>query len=268
MIEKVSIAGSGNVAIHIAPALVHAGVKVVNIYSRNLQHAASLAISVGATPVDQISLLDDNAQLLLVALPDKVIPEFASELKQRGNFNGIVAHTSGSQPLSVLTDHFISTGVFYPLQSFSRFSQPDIKEVPFCIEASNNELAKELSELARRITGNVRFLNSQQRAIVHLAAVFACNFSNHMYALSADILEKEGIKADILQPLIRETANRVGELHPGMMQTGPAVRGDFQTIDSHLKLLEKFPELTPVYLLISKSIAGWESRVKDRITKS
>lgn len=260
MIERVSIAGSGNVAIHLAPALFTAGVKVVSIYSRNLQHASSLAASVGAIPVDQITLLDDNAELILIALPDKVIPEFASELKQNGNFRGIVAHTCGSQPLSVLSDLFDKTGVFYPLQSFSRFSQPDIKEVPFCIEASNNNLALNLSELAGRISGNVRFLDSQQRAIVHLAAVFACNFSNHMYALSADILEKEGIKTDILLPLIRETANRLGGVHPGMLQTGPAVRGDYQTMDFHLELLEKFPELKPVYLQISDSIARWVSR--------
>jgi predicted short-subunit dehydrogenase-like oxidoreductase (DUF2520 family) len=268
MINKVSIAGSGNVAMHIAPALSAAGVKVVSIYSRNLQHASSLAALAGAIPVDHISLLDDNAELLLIALPDKVIPEFASQLKQNGNFLGIVAHTCGSQPLSVLSDLFDKAGVFYPLQSFSRFSQPDIKEVPFCIEASNNELALNLSELAGRISGTVRFLDSQQRAIVHLAAVFACNFSKHMYALSADILEKEGIKADILQPLIRETANRLGDLHPGMLQTGPAVRGDFQTIDSHLKLLKEFPELKPVYMQISDSIAGWESRSKIRIIKT
>jgi predicted short-subunit dehydrogenase-like oxidoreductase (DUF2520 family) len=268
MIERISIAGSGNVAIHLAPALFAVGVKVVNIYSRNFQHASSLAALVGAIPVDQISLLNENADLLLIALPDMVIPEFASELKRSGNFHGIVAHTSGSQPLSVLRDLFDKAGVFYPLQSFSRFSQPDINEVPFCIEASDNELALNLSKLALRISGNVRFLDSQQRAIVHLAAVFACNFSNHMYALSADILEKEGIKADILQPLIRETANRLGELHPGMLQTGPAVRGDYQTMDFHLKLLEEFPELKSAYLLISKSIASWESKAKTRIIKT
>jgi len=260
MIERISIAGSGNVAIHLAPALFAAGVKIVSIYSRNLQHASSLAALVGAIPVDQISLLDDNAELLLIALPDKVIPEFAAELKRNGNFNGMVAHTSGSQPLSVLSNLFAEAGVFYPLQSFSRFSKPVIKEVPFCIEAHNNGLALKLSQLASRISGDVRLLDSQQRAIVHLAAVFACNFSNHMYALSADILEKEGIKTDILLPLIRETANRLGGVHPGMLQTGPAVRGDSQTMDFHLELLEKFPELKPVYLQISDSIARWVSR--------
>ena len=263
-IERVTIAGSGNVATHLAKALVKAGIEIVKIYSRNLEHASNLANVVDATAVNDIAELDNAAQMLLIALPDRVIPSFAQEVKEKSTFSGIVTHTCGSQPLSVLDSVFAKAGVFYPLQTFNRFNHPDMDKVPFCIEGSDDEVKNALAHLAGLISKDVRFIDSGQRASLHLAAVFACNFTNHMYALSADILETAGVEPDILRPLILETTMQLGELHPGLMQTGPAVRGDESTMAFHQELLHNHPQVSELYRQISESIVRWETTNKHK----
>lgn len=259
-IKHISIAGSGNVATHLAQAFVSTGIKIDKIYSRNLNHAAELASAVGAIGVGNVADFDNASQILLIALPDSVIPWFAGELKQAGNFSGIVAHTCGPQPLDVLDAIFEKAGVFYPLQTFNRFNKPDMHKVPFCIEGSSDEIEEMLAHLAGLISADVRFIDSHQRAMLHLAAVFACNFTNHMYALSADILENTGVGHDILRPLILETAKQVGELNPGFSQTGPAVRGDFPTMLFHQEMLKDHPEVMELYQQISESIVHWKTK--------
>jgi predicted short-subunit dehydrogenase-like oxidoreductase (DUF2520 family) len=259
-IEFISIAGSGNIATHLAQAFVRAGVKVDKIYSRHLSHASTLASAAGAMAIDDISELDNTSQVLLIALPDRVIPGFAGELQQAGNFQGIVAHTCGPQPLSVLESVFEKAGVLYPLQTFNRFNKPDMRQVPFCIEGNSKEVEEILANLAGLISADVRFIDSRQRAMLHLAAVFACNFTNHMYALAADILENAGVDHDILRPLILETAQQVRELNPGFSQTGPAVRGDIPTMLFHQEMLKDFPEVKELYQQISESIVLWKTK--------
>ena len=258
-IERVTIAGSGNVATHLAKAFIKAGIKVAKIYSRNLEHASKLANVVGATAVNDVAELDNVAQMLLIALPDRVIPSFAIEVNEKSSFSGIVAHTCGSQPQSVLDSVFSKAGVFYPLQTFNRFNHPDMDKVPFCIEGSDDGVKNSLADLARLISGDVRFIDSRQRANLHLAAVFACNFTNHMYALSADILENAGVGSDIMRPLILETTQQIGDTHPGLMQTGPAVRGDASTIAFHQELLQNHPDVSELYRQISESIVRWKT---------
>ncbi|MBW6491040.1 MAG: DUF2520 domain-containing protein [Lentimicrobium sp.] len=256
-IKKISLAGSGNVASHLAPAFALAGIEIINIYSPNPNHASLLANTIGAVPINDVALFDNSAECLIIAIPDQAIAEFAFSLKNNGSFTGLIAHTSGSQPLSVLSNLFPHSGVFYPLQTFSKFSHPVLSEVPFCIEASSPDHEEGLCQLAGLISQDVRLINSKQRAMIHLAAVFACNFANHMYALASDILQMAGIKPDILSSLITETANRLGPTHPGFLQTGPAVRGDASTLNFQLQLLNDFPELIPIYRQISESIVKW-----------
>lgn len=261
MNKSISIAGSGNVATHLATAFFDAGVNIEQIFSRNLNHAQALAHKVGALAVDNAGLIDNSADVLIIALPDEIIESFASQVKANGNFTGLVAHTSGTQPLSVL-EMFENSGVFYPLQSFSRFSNPLMKEVPFCLEAVNSETLQHLTLLASMISENVREVCSNQRAVIHLAAVFACNFSNHMYAISSDLLKDAGIDGSILKPLIRETANRLTDLHPALLQTGPAVRGDGSTMEKHQQLLENYPVYMEIYKMLSNSIVSANEKTK------
>ena len=263
-IECIHIAGSGNVATHLANALVKAGIKIKKIYSRNLDHASTLANAIGATSTNDVAALDNAAQMLLIALPDRIVPSFAREVKDKSSFLGIVAHTCGSQPLSVLDSVFSKAGVFYPLQTFNRFNQPDMDKVPFCIEGSDAEVKDTLAHLAGLISTDVRFIDSGQRANLHLAAVFACNFTNHMYALSADILENVDVGPDIMRPLILETVQQLGEFHPGLMQTGPAVRGDVSTMAFHRDLLHDHPHARELYRQISESIVRWHTANKHR----
>jgi predicted short-subunit dehydrogenase-like oxidoreductase (DUF2520 family) len=261
MNKGISIAGSGNVATHLAKAFFDAGVRIEQIFSRNLSHAEALAQKVGARAVDRPELISNDAGVLILALPDEAIEPFAAEVNAAGHFDGIVAHTSGTQPLSALR-MFENSGVFYPLQSFSRFSNPLMKEVPFCLEAVNSETLQHLTSLASLISENVREVCSAQRAVLHLAAVFACNFSNHMYAISADLLKDAGIDGSILKPLIRETANRLTDIHPALLQTGPAVRGDGSTMGKHKQLLENYPVYREIYKMLSNSIVSAKEKTK------
>ncbi len=260
IIRSVSFAGAGNVAHHLAPAFSRAGCKIRHIISRTSGSAAILAAAVNAQAGTDISVFDDSTDLLVIAIPDNSIPEFADALQKTGRFQGVVVHTSGSQPLDVLSKRFAKCGVFYPLQSFSRYSNPMVDEIPVCIEASRPETAGLLKELASRISGDVRDINSDQRAVIHLSAVFASNFTNHMYALATDLLKPTGVAPDILYPLIRETALRLRGQDPAMLQTGPAVRGDQSTIQRHLEMLAKSPEIQEMYKTLSNSIAKLKQR--------
>ncbi|MHC1776319.1 MAG: Rossmann-like and DUF2520 domain-containing protein [Lentimicrobium sp.] len=253
-ISSVSFAGAGNVAGYLAPALMHAGFKIVSIFSRNAEKAGELASLTGAKPVWLVDDIVDQADLLILALPDEVIPGFSMSLKNAGKFNGIVAHTSGSQSLGSITRYHAQGGVFYPLQSFTRFSSPDISKVPFCIEGATPEIAEKLVEVAECLSGDVRLIDTPQRAQIHLAAVFACNFTNYLYSVADCLLAESGVQPDILMPLIRETALRISGGDAAVMQTGPAVRKDWSTIDMHLNMLRNHPEWKEIYKTISELI--------------
>jgi predicted short-subunit dehydrogenase-like oxidoreductase (DUF2520 family) len=144
-------------------------------------------------------------------------------------------------------------GVFYPLQTFSKNKKADFKTIPICLEANNTSTLKVIQSLGKSISNNVRTINSEQRKVVHLSAVFACNFTNHFYAIASDILASKKLSLDILKPLIEETANKIKNNSPAKMQTGPAIRGDKKTMNAHLKLLEN-KEYKKLYKLMSESI--------------
>lgn len=253
-VQRISFAGSGNVAWHLASALFRAGFEIKSVYSRNAESAGLLAAAVGAKLVTSVSEIDRETDLLILALPDQVIPEFSAELKRIGKFQGIVAHTSGSQSLDVLSRNHNMAGVIYPLQSFTRKSAPDISVVPFCIEGSSPQVAEILAEVAGSLSADVRFIDSARRASIHLAAVFACNFSNYLYAVSDCLLTRSAVNPDILLPLIRETAGRLKGGDAASLLTGPAVRKDWSTIDKHLSMLQHYPDLVELYKTLSNHI--------------
>jgi len=253
-VKRISFAGSGNVAGHLASALFRAGFEIKSIYSRNAESAGLLAATVGAKSVTSVSEIDSETELFILALPDQVIPEFSVALKKNGRFKGIVAHTSGTQTLDALTKDHQMAGVFYPLQSFTRNSHPDISVVPFCIEGSSPLVAETLAAVARTLSVDVRLIDSARRASIHLAAVFACNFSNYLYAVSDCLLTRSGVNPDILLPLIRETAGRLKGGDAASHLTGPAVRKDWSTIDKHLSMLSENPDLTELYKTLSNHI--------------
>lgn len=265
----VSIAGSGNVGSFLATELFNAGCVIRQIFSRKLENAQKLAEKVGAEPIDAISFIDLNIQLLIVALPDKVIPEFCKALKKSQtesegltgdiiyiNPDLCVASTAGSVMLSELSQYFSHCGVLYPLQSFTMKTKPDARNIPFCLEGTDSETNNKLMSVALLISNDVRFVNSEQRLILHMAAVFVSNFSNHLFAIANRIIQQSDLEFNILWPLIYETVNRLRECKPEEVQTGPAVRNDSQTIEKHLVLLDHYDNknFKKIYELISRSI--------------
>ena len=252
MIEIV-ILGSGNVATHLFKAfLATEGIKVKQVYNHS---PASLDYFQGKTETTtRISELTE-ADVYILALKDDVIPAVAAQLK---NKNGLVVHTSGSVPIGALgaCEH---RGVFYPLQTFSREKEVNYSGVPFCLEANDPNDMELLKTLANRISGKAYEIDSQQRKKLHLAAVFVCNFVNHLYAVGEQICQKSDIPFDILKPLISETANKVQQASPAKVQTGPAIRNDRSTINAHLELMET-PENIKIYELLTSAIQSFHGK--------
>lgn len=205
----------------------------------------------GVSSTSDFNELNKEADLYLIAVPDDNIPEIANRLKLG---SALLVHTSGSVSMDVLKSATENFGIFYPLQSFSRNKDTEFTKIPICIESNKEENSILLEQLASRISDNIHRLNSDQRKIVHIAAVFANNFVNHMYSSAAKILKERDISFDILLPLIRETANKVFEENPDNTQTGPAQRKDIGIINEHLDYLKRHHELRNIYQIITDDI--------------
>lgn len=248
---RVVIIGSGNVASHLAKALHKANVEVAQIWSNTYENAVFLADLVNAKPIKQLNEVDENADFCLISVKDDAIPEIAKKLL---NFKGIIVHTSGAVNLNVFDGLAVNYGVFYPLQTFSKSKRVSFDNIPLCVEANNQNTLDNLKLFANKLSHNVREIDSEKRKILHLAAVFACNFTNHLYALAEEILEANQLNFEILRPLITETANKVQHALPLQVQTGPAIRNDEETLKKHEELLVKQPQLLNIYKTLSDSI--------------
>lgn len=249
-IRSIVIIGSGNVATHLGTAFKQSGFSIDVVYSREQEHAAQLAAKLGAIPYTQIDLLPTHADLYLIAVKDTAIAEVAESLPR---VKGLVVHTSGTTGIDVLQKH-ARAGVFYPLQSLSKNATIAMEFIPVLLETNHPEDLHKLETLAQTCGSKTLEVNSENRQVVHMAAVFANNFSNYLYVVAEQILQTKGVSIDILKPLILETAKKVQDHQPSEMQTGPAVRNDVSTMDNHLKLLENMPRYREIYALLSKGI--------------
>ncbi len=248
---KVVVIGAGNVATHLAKAIYAANVQVTQIWSYHKENAITLAAQVNAKAIDNLGGLDLTADICFVSIKDDAIADVANQLK---SFKGLIAHTSGAVNLNIFESQFDNYGVFYPLQTFSKNKEISFADIPLCLEANNESSLNRLKELAVRLSKNIVEINSEKRKILHLAAVFACNFTNHLYALADEILKANQLEFDILRPLIAETAAKVQNAFPLDVQTGPAIRSDEQTLIKHQELLLQQPQLLEIYKTLSNSI--------------
>ena len=248
---KISLIGSGNVATHLGKAFQSAGHEIAEVCSRSAENAALLAASLKASALTDLSALSHEVDLLLIAVRDDAIENILAGLNFRKT---IVAHTAGSIPMEILGGSSPNYGVFYPFQTFSKIREPELSGLPLCIEASNLETLENLEVLAKSINGRPYRTASAQRQVLHLAAVFACNFSNHLYAVAERLLEQNRLPFDLLRPLIKETAAKALDVSPREAQTGPAARGDRKVIAGHLALLEGQPGLKELYSALTESI--------------
>ncbi len=245
MIEKVTIIGSGNVASQLAPALADQ-VTIREVHSRNAQSGRELAHRVNAPFVEHIEELEPS-DLFLVIVQDDQVPEVLKHIPDEQ----AVAITSGNTDLSVGTG-FRKAGIFYPLQTFTRGRKLQIFEVPFLIEGNSTGFAQELFDLAWKVSRNVQFADSEKRKHLHLAAVFTNNFVNHLLYLSTKQLQEKDIDPELLHPLLKETVAKLLEIGPFAAQTGPARRGDLETIRFQLAQLSGTNR--EIYKLLSESI--------------
>ncbi|WP_297101177.1 Rossmann-like and DUF2520 domain-containing protein [uncultured Draconibacterium sp.] len=248
---KIAFIGAGNVATHLATELKKCGHEIVQIYSRTEKSAKQLADSLETNYTISKESITEEADIYFVALKDSAVDEVLSEI----NFGAkLLVHCSGSLPMKVLSEFAKNYGVFYPMQTFSKSRKVDFKKIPIFVEASSEENLHILEEIANEVSESVTVLDSEKRKSLHIAAVFACNFANHCYAMAAKYLESKELPFEILRPLIMETAQKVQELHPKDAQTGPAIRFDENIINSHLSQLKEMPDLQELYNSISKSI--------------
>jgi len=250
-IKSISFAGAGNVATHLARAFNNEGYPVTGIYSPGMASATVLASEVGAKVCTSIKELDQLADLIIISVPDHAFSEVLEALCPTQK---IIIHTSGGLDLAGMREKAAKCGVIYPLQTFSKNTVVNIKEVPFCIEASDKELLEELHTLASSVSDVVLEIDSEKRRVLHLSAVFAGNFSNNMYAVAAEILKSAELSFQLLHPLILETARKATLQAPLEAQTGPARRKDHVTMEAHETMLEKSDLYRQIYELLSKSI--------------
>ncbi|NLT04498.1 MAG: DUF2520 domain-containing protein [Bacteroidales bacterium] len=250
----ITLIGAGRVANHLGPALFKAGHRFEQVYSRTMAHASELADTLGAEAVDQPAAIKPGADLYLCALSDDALTTVLDEMPLNQWDNPLLVHTAGSLPLSLLAPYTNRAGVLYPLQTFSPNRPLDLTSLPLFVEATDDTTLQMISALATDISGVVKPLASEKRLTLHLAAVYACNFVNHLYGVAGELLEEDGLDFSLLLPLIDETAAKVHDLAPREAQTGPAVRNDRRVIDKHLLLLANHPEKAALYKLLSEHI--------------
>ncbi|MCC8144607.1 MAG: DUF2520 domain-containing protein [Tannerellaceae bacterium] len=247
---KVVFIGAGNVATRLSLEMQRVGFQIEQIYSHTEGSAALLAEQLGCSWATQVSHLIDDADLYIFSLKDAVLESVIRSVTPN---KGLWVHTAGSMPLSVFEGHIERYGVLYPLQTFSKERPVNFNNIPFFLETSLDEDADFLKNIASALSGNVSFLTSEQRSRLHLAAVFVCNFANHMFALGSKIVKEYGIDPAVLLPLIDETTAKIHSMSPQQAQTGPAVRYDENVIERHLSLLAD-EHLKIIYQTISQSI--------------
>lgn len=253
-IQSVVMIGAGNVATHLAQALKKAGYSITAICARSESSTQSLARLIGqeVQQVTDIARLP-IADLYILAVSDNAISELATRWPKHCR-RGTVVHTSGSVAMETLNGVGEHYGVLYPLQTFSKERSLDFSQVPCFVEGNSRETEQNLLLLAQKLSAKVQLLSSELREKLHLAAVFAGNFTNHLYDLASQLTEKYGLSPDFLAPLLEETIAKAISLTPHIAQTGPARRGDQNVLDKHLALLHDNPKMQILYQLLSDSI--------------
>ncbi|MEG0796539.1 MAG: DUF2520 domain-containing protein [Odoribacter sp.] len=262
--KRIILIGAGNVAHHLAPALLKSGMNLCQIYSRSIESARELGEKTGITYTSDIFAIYPDGDIYIFCVSDDVM--FALYKSIRINKKAIVLHTSGSLPMDIFKPYSAHCGVLYPLQSFTKKRDLDFREIPLCIEASDTKVMQVLREMAGLLSIRVEEISSEKRKYLHLAAVLANNFVNYFYGIAGNLLEKEGLDFSLLRPLIFETAHKVMLMSPENAQTGPAKRGDEGILNVHKDLLKDNQKLLNLYTQMSDLIR--ESVVKQAELKT
>lgn len=255
---RIVILGSGNLADSLAMAVVKSELNLIQIYARNIEQGQELAQRCGCDYTDSIESVA-KADLYILAVSDRSIEALSEQLNV--DDNSVLAHTSGCVSIDTLSQKIKNRAVIYPLQTFTKGREIDLHTAPVMIEGTTTQAIACARLFAENISGKVIEISSEKRAKVHLAAVFANNFVNHMYTVGEKLINQADLPFDLLKPLIDETARKAIESEsPISVQTGPAVRNDYQTKSKHCEMLQYQVELKTMYINLSNSI--WETSKK------
>ena len=245
--KSISLIGSGNVATHLGLALKKNNYQITQVFSRTLENAKKLAVILNSEAINNLSELK-TVDLIIISVKDNAITKIIKKIN-----NLPVVHTSGSVDLAIFGDKFKQCGVFYPVQTFNKNIDLDFSNIPICIETNDKEFEKEIKHLANCISNTVICMTSKQRKQLHIAAVFSSNFSNHMFSIAQELLNKSGVEFSILLPLIQQTIKKLEKNKAKNVQTGPARRKDTAIIQEHLTNIQD-KDIRDIYHKISESI--------------
>ncbi len=245
--NSIVLIGSGNVATHLGLILQNKGFIIKQVYSRDIKNAKILATKLNTKFTNNLTNLKE-ADLFIIAIKDDAIKEIIPKLKKKN-----IVHTSGSVSINIFNKKHENFGVFYPLQTFNKEIKIELTKTPICIEANNTDFKNILIKIAKKISEQVVCVNSKQRKQIHIAAIFASNFTNHMFTIADKILSKSDLNFSILIPLINKTISKLQEDTPKKIQTGPAKRNDIKIIKSHIKEIDDH-DIKLIYQNISNNI--------------
>lgn len=248
--KNITFLGSGNVATHFSVELQKKGYNIIQIWSKTKKSAQELSSKLNCEWT--INLADlIKTDLIIISIKDDAIKQVISEIRDK---NIPIIHTSGTTNIDVFKDNK-TCGVIYPLQTLNKKTHINLNEIPLFIEANNKRFEEVLFKIAEDLNKNsITIMKSSDRKVLHLAAIFACNFSNHMITISESITEGYNLDFEVLKPIINQTFKNIQNQSPRLSQTGPAIRRDLKMIQEHLKILKNKPELKALYSLISENI--------------
>lgn len=260
-ISNIVLIGAGNLATNLAISLKNHGFNILQIYSRTTESARKLANRIGCDFTVSIETLNNDADMYIVSVVDNALPDLISHIPDKYK-HAVFCHTAGSISIDVFSaHHFDKYGVLYPMQTFNKERIVDFENIPFFIESINEESDNALNQVAQTLSNRVYSVSTDARKILHIAAVFACNFSNHMYNISEYLLNKYNIPFDVMLPLIDETSAKIHYMSPKQAQTGPAARRDYKVIKEHIYILEKEKSIMDIYKLISDDIINGSNKL-------
>ncbi len=248
---RIVFIGSGNIAFFFATRLYRKGHEIVQVYSRTRAHGDLLAVLTHSEVTDCLGEIVDDADVYILAIKDDALAEVAAGLSFKGK---TVIHCAGAVPLDVLGDISEHKAVIWSLYSIKKSNLPPGPNIPLIVEASNPVAATVALQLAGDISETVLETDFRQRQLLHVCAVFANNFTNHLFSIAQKLCEEHTLPFEVLHPIIRQTTGQIAFLPPSENQTGPAVRKDFRTIEKHLDLLKQHPGWQQIYADISESI--------------
>jgi len=264
-IRKIVCIGAGNMATNLTIALQKANLDILQVYSRTKNSALQLATSLNCSYTTNFETIYKGADLYLVSLPDDAVIQLAPTLGQIEP-ESIMVHTGGSLSLNALARYRSNAGVFYPMQTVQKNAPISFNKVPLFVEGTNEKITELLFKLALQLSSSCYKISSEQRKGLHLAAVFANNFTNEMLALSYELLEKYKIPHEVMVPLIKETFHKaITKEDPRSNQTGPAKRDDSNVMDNHIAMLHDDIIKQEIYTTVSKAIKASQENYKSSI---